>query len=267
MNAKDLFAALGLPSAAWVKQRVPKKLLTEHSAMTASDRKLIQDQVDEVQWLAAIKPSNAGVPTYEDAQRSYLELAVISITLRQATSSQMQRVAELLHRAVPYPVLLIVDAGQTLAMSMAHIRWAQQEADKTVLDGDVLMATMPADQAASDAQSGFLSALPLHKQTRMHLHALVQSWMDTLSAWQAVAITGQFVPSSSPEAATKRREALRQCLALDVKITHLRNLATKEKQMARLVELNGTIKKLQTERLNAEIALKSSNTLHLESSL
>lgn len=267
MNANDLFAALGLPPTAWVQQRVPKKLLTEHSAITASDRKLIQDQVQEVQWLAAIKPSNAGVPTFEEAQRSYLELAVIAISLRQATTSQMQRVAELLHRAVPYPVLLILDAGDTLAMSMAHIRWAQQEADKTVLDGDVLMATLSSLEVSSAAHSGFMAALPLQLQTRTHLHALVQSWMDTLSAWQAVAITGQFVPSSSPEVAAQRREALRQCLALDVKITHLRNLATKEKQMARLVEINGTIKKLQTERLNAEIALKSSNTLHLESFL
>jgi Domain of unknown function (DUF4391) len=248
MNAKDLFAALGLPSAAWVEQRVPKKLLTEHSAITASDRKLIQDQVDEVQWLAAIKPSNTGVPTYEDAQRTYLELAVISITLRQATASQMQRVAELLHRAVPYPVLLIVDAGQTLAMSMAHIRWAQQEAEKTVLDGDVLMATISADQSASDAQSGFLAALPLHKQTRKHLHALVQSWMDTLSAWQAVAITGQFVPSTTPQAAAKRREALRLCSALDIKISQLRTQANKEKQMVRQVAANIEIKRLLIER-------------------
>lgn len=248
MNAKDLFAALGLPSAAWVEQRVPKKLLTEHSAINASDRKLIQDQVDEVQWLAAIKPSNAGVPTYEDAQRSYLELAVISISLRQATPGQMQRVAELLHRAVPYPVMLILEAGQTLTMSMAHIRWTQQETDKTVLDGDVLMATMPVDQAASDAQSGFLAALPLHKQTRTHLHALVQSWMDTLSAWQAVAITGQFVPSTSPEAAANRREALRQCMALDIKISQLRTQANKEKQMARQVAANIEIKRLLIER-------------------
>ncbi len=248
MNAKDLFAALGLPSAAWVEQRVPKKLLTEHSAITASDRKLIQDQVDEVEWLAAIKPSNAGVPTYEDAQRSYLELAVISITLRQATASQMQRVAELLHRAVPYPVMLILDAEQTLAMSMAHIRWAQQEADKIVLDGDVLMTTISADQAPSDAQSGFLAALPLYKQTRTHLHALVQSWMDSLSAWQAVAITGQFVPSTSLEAAANRREALRQCLALDIKISQLRTQANKEKQMARQVAANIEIKRLMIER-------------------
>ncbi|WP_353238233.1 DUF4391 domain-containing protein [Limnohabitans sp.] len=264
MNANDLFAALSLPPSAWVQQRVPKKLLTEHSAITASDRKLIQDQVQEVQWLAAIKPSNAGVPTFEDAQRSYLELAVISISLRQATTSQMQRVAELLHRAVPYPVLLILDAGDTLAMSMAHIRWAQQEADKTVLDGDVLMATLLTHESASAAHNGFMAALPLQQQTRTHLHALVQSWMDTLSAWQAVAIMGQFVPSPSSEVAAQRREALRQCQALDVKISQLRAQASKEKQMGRLVEINGMINSCKAQRLNAEFVLKNNAFLQLE---
>lgn len=248
MNANDLFAALGLPPSAWVQQRVPKKLLTEHSAITASDRKLIQDQVQEVQWLAAIKPSNAGVPTFEDAQRSYLELAVIAISLRQATASQMQRVADLLHRAVPYPVLLILDAGDTLAMSMAHIRWAQQEADKTVLDGDVLMATLSSLEVSSAAHSGFMAAVPLQLQTRTNLHALVQSWMDTLSAWQAVVITGQFVPSPSPEVAAQRRKALRQCQALDVKISQLRTQASKQKQMARQVAVNLEIKTLLEQR-------------------
>lgn len=248
MNANDLFAALGLPPSAWVQQRVPKKLLTEHSAITASDRKLIQDQVQEVQWLAAIKPSNAGVPTFEDAQRSYLELAVISISLRQATASQLQRVAELLHRAVPYPVVLILEAGDTLAMSMAHIRWAQQEADKTVLDGDVLMATLSTLEASSPAQSGFMAALSLQQQNRTNLHALAQSWMDTLSAWQAVAIMGQFVPSSSPEVVAQRREALRHCQALDVKISQLRAQASKEKQMARQVAANLRIKILLEQR-------------------
>jgi hypothetical protein len=248
MNANDLFAALGLPPSAWVQQRVPKKLLTEHSAISASDCKLIQDQVQEVQWLAAIKPSNAGVPTFEDAQRSYLELAVISISLRQATASQLQRVAELLHRAVPYPVVLILEAGDTLAMSMAHIRWAQQEADKTVLDGDVLMATLLTHESASAAHKGFMAALPLQLQTRTHLHSLVQSWIDTLSAWQAVAITGQFLPSPTPEVAAQRREALQLCQALDVKISQLRAQASKEKQMARQVAANVEINRLMSER-------------------
>ena len=180
------------------------------------------------------------------AQDNSSSLAQASANIARARAEA--RVAELLHRAVPYPVLLILDAGDTLAMSMAHIRWAQQEADKTVLDGDVLMATLYTHESTSAAHSGFMAALPLQQQTRTHLHALVQSWIDTLSAWQAVAITGQFLPSPTPEVAAQRREALQLCQALDVKISQLRAQASKEKQMARQVAANLEIKTLLEQR-------------------
>jgi hypothetical protein len=72
--------------------------------------------------------------------------------------------------------------------------------------------------------------------------------MDTLSAWQAVAITGQFVPSPSSEVAAQRREVLRQCMALDVQISGLRHQAAKEKQMSRQVAANIEINRLLAER-------------------
>lgn len=42
--------------------------------------------------------------------------------------------AELIHRAIPYPVLPILAGSDGLMLSLAHIRWAQKEADKTVLE-------------------------------------------------------------------------------------------------------------------------------------
>jgi hypothetical protein len=248
MSAVELFTALGLPPTTSIQQRIPKKLLSEQSAVTASDRKLIQDYVQEVQWLAAIKPSNAGIPCFEDEQRSYLEVAVVSIVLRQTTPTQMKRVAELLHRAVPYPVVLILNANENLAISMAHIRWAQQEAEKTVLDDEVLIAIVELQQLCSVNYLKFKTALALNLQTRTNLHALYQSWIDTLSAWHAASITGQFVPSKSRTHAIQRRQAFLQCQDLDEKIRSLRIRANKEKQMARQVEVNLEIKRLLIER-------------------
>jgi predicted transcriptional regulator len=81
LTADQVVSAMGLPAAAMVNQRVPKKMLLENGAPTAADRKLIQDHIEEVTWVAALKPANAGVPDYQDAQRTYLELAVLSMRL------------------------------------------------------------------------------------------------------------------------------------------------------------------------------------------
>jgi hypothetical protein len=257
--AADLIAAMDLPPSSLVNQRVPKKMLVENGAPTAADRKLIQDHIEEITWVAALKPASAGVPEYRDDQRTYLELAVLRVTLRKdsqldAIAPKARRIAELIHRAIPYPVALLLDDGDNLSMSLAHIRWTQKEADKTVLDGEPLYATFPPIAAgevvalAQDARKAFFSSLALSKQPRGDLRALYQGWIDTLSAWQAAAVTGRFVPSLSPGHAAERRAALRRCLDLDARIASLRTNASKERQMARQVAANLEIKVLLAER-------------------
>ena len=62
MNRSDVVSALNLPDSARVDQRVPKKLLLENGAPTASDKRLITDAIEDIQWLAALKPNTIGVP-------------------------------------------------------------------------------------------------------------------------------------------------------------------------------------------------------------
>ncbi len=244
--SSDLIAAFDLPAAALVNQRIPKKLLVENGAPTTADRKLIQEGIEEITWVAALKPASIGVPEYRDEQRSYLELAVLLVDLREA--GKVTRLAELIHRAIPYPVLLILADNGGLMLSLAHIRWAQKEADKTVLDGEPSMARLSGQ--ASD-QRDFLQALSLRCQPRTDLHALYQGWLDTLTALQAAAITGRFVKSENVQQASARRAALHRCREIDDEMARLRLAAAKEKQMARQVAVNMEIKALLAERERA----------------
>ena len=258
LTSGRLVAALDLPADALVQQRIPKKMLADNGAPTPADRKLIHEYIEEATWVAALKPANAGVPAYEDPTRTYLELAVLAVQLRSlkrtnGASSKIQRLAELLHRAIPYPALLVLEDEDRLLLSMAHIRWAQRESDKTVLDGELTLATLlprAEESAAADgrAQQQLLEALPLHQQPRTNLYALYQGWIDTLGAWEAVAVSGRFVPSASPEHAAQRRAALQRCRELDASLGQLRSKAAKEKQMARQVAANLEIKALLAER-------------------
>ncbi len=255
----NLIAAFDLPAAALVNQRVPKKLVVENGAPTTADRKLIQDRIEEITWVAALKPASIGVPEYIDEQRAYLELAVLLVDLREA--GKVTRLAELIHRAIPYPVLLILANTDGLMLSLAHIRWAQKEADKTVLEaGYPQMAQIGADrgntgfhlrESASSAEDAFLQALSLRSQPRSDLHALYQGWLDTLTALQAATITGRFAKTENTEQASARRAALHRCREIDGEVARLRLAAAKEKQIARQVAVNMEIKALLAEREQA----------------
>lgn len=245
MTLEGLLAALELPIATRVGQRVPKKMLLENGAPTAPDKRVITDGVEELQWFAALKPATVGVAEYRDDEREYLEIAVLGLTLR--AGAKTKRLLELVHRAVPYPVLLLAHHGDGQTLSLRHKRSALNEAGKTVLDGDSVEVILGEDSRGADL-SVFLQALAFARQPRTDLQALYQGWMDTLLAQQAAALTGSFTPTSSPEQAAVRRSDLRRYEQLDNDIARLRNAAAKESQVARQVDLNLQIQRAQTEQ-------------------
>src|SRR5262249_32455462 len=96
----------------------------------------MNEGIEDLRWVAALKPTTVGVPEYKDAVREYLEIAVLSLDLRPAAKSK--RLTELVHRAVPYPVVLVSEQQSKISFSLAHKRWSQGEAGATVLDGEVV---------------------------------------------------------------------------------------------------------------------------------
>ena len=186
MNVDRIIAALALPPETRVDQRVPKKLLVENGAPTAADKRQINEGIEELLWLAALKPTTIGVPEYRDDVREYLEIAVLSLTLRQ--DAKTGRLVELIHRAIPYPLLLVTEQSDHLTLSLAHKRWSQGEAGKMVLDDAVTLC----DLTKHAATGAFLDSLSLALQPRTHLLELYQGWINCTEAFQAARITGRF---------------------------------------------------------------------------
>lgn len=252
MNAGELITALNLPASAYVERRVPKKLLLENGAPTAADKRHINDGIEELFWVAALKPTTIGVPEYRDGDREYLEIAVLRFTLR--AEAKVARLVELVHRAVPYPLLLLTQQPGQVVLSAAHKRWAQNEAEKTVVDGDVVAVEWEVRKEAPHL-ADFYIALALERQPHGSLRALYQGWMDTLIAFKAARLTGSFKPTADPEQAAMRREALRECARLEAEMARLRAAAGKEKQMARKVELNMELKRIEAAHASARARL------------
>ena len=245
MTAMDVIAALDLPAGARVEQRVPKKLLLEHGAPTGADKRLISEGIEELMWVAALKPTTVGVHDYRDAVREYVEVAVLRAGLRPG--ARVERIVELIHRAVPYPVLLVQEDGNRVGVSAVHKRWSQGEAGATVLDGPVTTVNCE-DSRAMDMWKPFAEAMAVGRLPRTSLHALYQGWIDTLLALDAARLTGVFAVAANVEHASARRDALRERAGFDAEIARLRAAAANERQLARQVELNLEIKRVEEAR-------------------
>lgn len=245
MKAEAFIAALQLPTGTRVDRRVPKTLLVEHGAPTATDRRSINEGIEEAHWVATLKPTTVGIPVHRDDVREYLEIAILSVTLR--ATARTERLATMLHRAVPYPMFLLATQGPVLTLSFAHKRWSQNQAGATVLDGNPVAAALPTD-ARDSFLPAFCDALSLARQPRGDLFLLYQGWIDTTMALLAARITGTFAMPSSANHAALRRKALDECAELETEITRLRAAATKERQIPRQVAFNLELKRAEAAR-------------------
>jgi hypothetical protein len=247
--------ALALPAGSRVDQRVPKKLLLENGAPTAADKRQISDGVEELFWVAALKPTNIGVQVFRDDVREYLEVAVLTVDLRaEAKGARATRLTELIHRAIPYPVVLVAAQGQSVSVSLAHKRWSQGEAGKVVIE-DVRRSAPFRPDAPTPQESAFIAGVALSGLPSRDLFALYQGWIDRVAAFEAAGITGTFAAPESPPRAAALREGLDAHAKLQRDIASLRSQAAKEKQLSRRVALNLEIKRLEAELAETAKAL------------
>lgn len=101
----------------------------------------------------------------------------------------------------------------------------------------------------------FLKSLSVGQQPRTTLFDLYQGWVDALHALLASSLTGTFTLTPSSGAARSRQEALRECARLDAEIARVRAAAKKAKQVARQVELNMELKRLQAAKAKEHLKL------------
>jgi hypothetical protein len=235
--------AFALPPSTRVDRRVPKTLLVENGAPTTADKRLIQEGIEEMRWIASLKPNSVGIAAWRGTEGEYSEIAVLTATFRE--KARIPRLTGLIHRAIPYPVVLLTLSDQGSALSLAHKRFSQAEGGKTVLEETV--HTTPAIEAGSadPKVSAFLASLAIHRQNAGDFRQLYQTWIDRITALHAAEVLGIYRTDQDAAQSAIVREALSRREAIEREIAGLRARAAKESQLNRRVELNLQLKQLE----------------------
>ena len=240
-----ILAALALPPGALLALRVPKKLLAEQGAPTAADKRAILGGIDELHWLATLKPTTTAVPVATAPGQDFAEIAVIAAQLRP--KARVARLTELIHRAIPYPVLLLTQGGHAdtvSVLSMAPKRPALNEGGKLVVER--VVATSPFDPLLpSPIERAFLASLALALLPARDLSTVYVGWLARIEALQAALLSGRYMVRDDRGAIEERRAVLGTHAGLAREITVLRARAKHERQLNRLVDLNMQIQSLE----------------------
>lgn len=240
--AVDVYTRLGLPEAAMLGKRVAKKLFFDNAMLSAADRRLFTDDIETVTWQYTLKPATLNVSAYQDEERDYREIAIVEVVLRN--TQRAPRLADLMHRAIPYPLLLIFRYNTQFALSTAHKRASRAEQDEVVATDRQLTAWINTE-TPSALERDFLNSLAFSRTRAVHFHALYSAWHQRLLALACARLSGVYRVPDAPAQQTEQRDQLAACHRMQTDIGALRREIRAESRFNRQVELNTRIKQLE----------------------
>jgi len=239
--SEEIISELNIPNKAMVNHRIPKKTLIESASLISRDKQLVNECIDTLNWVAVLKPNTFGVPVFKDTFREYLEIVIIKVECRKACKNL--RLAEILHRLIPYPIFLILSMPGSLFLSLAHIRLSQSSTDTTVIDGPLVQVSISHNDISGKE---FRESLNLSKQPSQDTYQFYQGWVNCFEAYSISRITGNFRIPDTPTLAEQRRFALVEYSRLTKEITNLRAMAIKQRQISKRISYNLQIKELES---------------------
>jgi len=260
----SLFSILNFPETAFLGKRVPKKQFLESGELVASDKKLFRENVKNVYWEYTLKSSTCPVLPFRDNEREYLEVAVLQVEMNSPKGHK--RIAEIIHRVIPYPLFLIFKKSELREVENGELRMENEKDNSqlTILNSQFVLSIAPkrfsqAEHGAfvaerffttgwmncdglNERETAFIQSLAWSNMPLQNYGSLYNAWTDRFTGYECSVLSGTFAIGKAGD----RLERLTRCREIESKISELRG-QLKKAAFNRQVELNIQIKKFEQE--------------------
>ena len=193
-----------------------------------------------MEWRYTLKPATINVAKYEDADREYLEIALLHIKIKSDT--HVKRLGEVIQRSIPYPLVLVFECGNRININLADKRVNRADASKLKVeqffDSDWLFSN-------SEIELAFLEQLNATSYSHQDLFTYYQELMRRVVALQTAKFTGKFSLTVNAEADKLRQENLQALKQLELQLVSLKAQVKNETQFNRKLEGNVQIKQVK----------------------
>tara|TARA_R110000787_G_C13441618_1_gene446431 strand:- start:1135 stop:1893 length:759 start_codon:yes stop_codon:yes gene_type:complete len=237
----EFIQQLAFPETSRVNDKVFKRLFYEHGQLTSADKKLFAEDVDDITCLYMLTPKTIAINAFHDDDRVYDEIAVLLVKLRKQNSAP--RIASLIQRTIPYPVILLISYQEQLMLQLADKRINKADSSKLVIADSISSDWLNLNEPAIYSQA-FINTFSIKQLRYSHLYHFYQDWMQALLNLNSAKYVNKNLQDQLGDYVLQR-QTLEQIETTQSSINELRKKIKAANQLNEQTRLNIQIKSLQ----------------------
>lgn len=247
---------LQLPSRCLLNKKITKAFFKRNFDLTIAEKTLLDKQLLSAELFATISSENANIDLYQADDISYNEVLIVFANMNSETfEADHLKVAELIHKHIPYAILLCVYNNEQMVWSTFEKRINQKDTNKRIIDSRHFTELIPL-QECTVLQQDFLNSLAFSQLRKTNLYELYNSYTERIFALQASYLNSTFTVRTKSRTQDDMR-LLAKIAVLQQEIEGLSNTAKKETQLNKQVNLNLQIQNKRSEMAQLKLQITS----------
>lgn len=255
---------LEVPRDCIVDNVIPKKDIFEAAESNTKDKKIFTDLIKQIKWCYNFTEDNIRVSQYIDEERKYEEVELINIDLKYDNvhkigiskfkeDEKIDRIADIVMRFIPYPLILTMQYENELKFYASHIRESKADYDKIVLDGKTRSTNWIDIDNLSEIEEDFITKIQFENLDRTDFYKFYNTYLEAIVQHDAAVIADGSVNMSIDEI----ERIYDEISIFDEKIKEIEKEISEEDNFNRKMDLNIEAHKFKVEKEKLINELKS----------
>jgi hypothetical protein len=238
-----------------LEKKLTKAFFLKNFELSASEKKILNSSIAQMEWLASIKPNNSNIQSVINEQFAFEEVQIMICTIgNEKLDAVANTCIQLFQKYIPYQMLVIIENDQEFIVNTCEKRINQNDKTKRTIE-NYYSTKVLSKLYKDDNTDAFLKSIDFATIDKTNLESFYQSYINSIIQLNSASVTGVFQKRTNTR--TKEDlELLNKMEELEKDISKLANQIKAEKQQSQKVTLNIAIhqKKKQVENIKNQLS-------------
>lgn len=238
------YEKLNIPKNCIVDNTVFKKAFLENADLLSFDKKIINEHIKKVTWKYCLKPDTINIQPYRSDERDYLEIEIMEVQLND--DSKIKRIAEIIMRAIPYPILLVLVKESQIQLVTGDMRKNLSDSSKVTVEDFSFTGWIDLD-SEDNFRDNLFAELNISKLSYINFYEMYKDITAKINFYNVSKIKGENIVKSEIMSDSDVKICYDKIKSIETEVLSLKSKIKKAGSIKEKVELNIQIDKLKKE--------------------